>query len=361
MPPSGPAGGVGSRSATPTVARRIVNVPAVPPFLTPCIDPISADEYEGIVDSVRDAIQEDAQPMRIGQGSSGSYFCRNTDGQILGVFKPKDEEPYGELNPKWQKWIHRNVFFCCFGRSCLIPNVGYLSEAGASLLDERLGFGIVPVTKVVALSSPAFYYKKKHRRHPAALPLKVGSFQLFLRGFKDASMFLKLHPLPNEPPAGNFAAAESALPHSRFMSVPEYDGIWDAATYDAFVDQFQRLTILDYLMRNTDRGLDNWMIAFKNGRLQVAAIDHGLAFPFKHPDKWRSYPYGWLYLQISKIPYLPSLSNHVRSLLRDTRWWRVTRTDMHELFAQDEAFDADIFEAQMAVIRGQMYNMLQVL
>ena len=40
------------------------------------------------------------------QGSSGSYFCRSADGAhpIMGVFKPKDEEPYGSLNPKWMKW-----------------------------------------------------------------------------------------------------------------------------------------------------------------------------------------------------------------------------------------------------------------
>ncbi|ORZ37800.1 phosphatidylinositol 3 and 4-kinase-domain-containing protein [Catenaria anguillulae PL171] len=387
----------------------------LPTLLSPCIDPVSATDFAQIVDSIRDAIQEDAQPMRIGQGSSGSYFCRNTDGLILGVFKPKDEEPYGELNPKWTKWIHRNVFFCCFGRSCLIPNVGYMSEAGASLLDQRLGFGIVPLTKVVSLASPAFYYRKRHRRHPQALPMKSGSLQLFLRGFKDASMFLKIHPLPDKPPNGSVvwevlaaatvvsssgsgtppeeqeddrqqgndvsadvlpsvhASTEALVVNAATMShdpaaggetrinIPSlppsplpgspvapgtagqaptsptrsggaatmssmrplldtaagsgtyagYQGIWDAATYDSFLDQFQRLTILDYLMRNTDRGLDNWMIKFVNGRIQVAAIDHGLAFPFKHPDKWRSYPYGWLYMSISKLPYLPHLRTYM--------------------------------------------------
>lgn len=40
----------------------------------------------------------------------------------IGVFKPKNEEPYGSLNPKWMKWIHRIFFPCCFGRSCLVPN-----------------------------------------------------------------------------------------------------------------------------------------------------------------------------------------------------------------------------------------------
>ena len=50
--------------------------------------------------------------------------------------------------------MHKICCPCCFGRSCLVPNQGYLSEAGASIVDERLGLDIVPKTKVSALSSP---------------------------------------------------------------------------------------------------------------------------------------------------------------------------------------------------------------
>lgn len=74
-------------------------------------------EFEVIVDSVRLAIEQGVHPLMITQGSSGSYFARNTDGKVVGVFKPKDEEPYAAGNPKWNKWIHRNLFPCCFGRA----------------------------------------------------------------------------------------------------------------------------------------------------------------------------------------------------------------------------------------------------
>src|SRR4051812_40591400 len=108
-------------------------------------------------------------------------------------------QPYGHLNPKWTKWLHRVCCPCCFGRSCLIPNQvclsvsmqsfyihetrvcilgastvvfkvfawicivtscmrcpahtmmsmqGYMSEAGASIVDTNLKLGIVPKTKV---------------------------------------------------------------------------------------------------------------------------------------------------------------------------------------------------------------------
>lgn len=29
--------------------------------------------------------------------------------KIIGVFKPKSEEPYGHLNPKWTKYFHKVV------------------------------------------------------------------------------------------------------------------------------------------------------------------------------------------------------------------------------------------------------------
>ena len=114
------------------------------------------------------AIDNGIYPQRIYQGSSGSYFVKNSDGKTIGVFKPKDEEPYGRLNPKWTKWMHKMCCPCCFGRSCLIPNQGYMSEAGASLVDERLGLNVVPKTKVVRLASDTFNYLRIDREKARA-------------------------------------------------------------------------------------------------------------------------------------------------------------------------------------------------
>lgn len=121
---------------------------------------------------------------------------------------------------------------------------------------------------------------------------------------------------------------------------------------------------LDYLMRNTDRGADNYMIKCCEGEVDkslvavapapsgtlqmpivnelrnkeggepgqtlgmsyanvseqtitgtpvstqsyirqphvhIAAIDNSLAFPHEHPRGWRSFTYGWLYLPVSLI------------------------------------------------------------
>jgi phosphatidylinositol 4-kinase type 2 len=78
---------------------------------------MSREEFERTVEGVRVAMEHGVHPRMISKGSSGSYFAQNIEGKIVGVFKPKDEEPYAAGNPKWNKWIHRNLFPCCFGRA----------------------------------------------------------------------------------------------------------------------------------------------------------------------------------------------------------------------------------------------------
>lgn len=70
--------------------------------------PLSGVEFQSVVEEVKLAILNGLYPQRIAQGSSGSYFCLNRNGQIVGVFKPKNEEPYGQLNPKC--FLKRTLF-----------------------------------------------------------------------------------------------------------------------------------------------------------------------------------------------------------------------------------------------------------
>ncbi|CAG8575442.1 3644_t:CDS:2, partial [Acaulospora morrowiae] len=451
--------------------------PSVPPLTANHEPPLTPELYLAILDSVKGAIAAGTQPIRISQGSSGSYFCRNKEERIVGVFKPKNEEPYGHLNPKWTKWIHRNLFPCFFGRSCLIPNLGYISEAAASLLDRRLNLNIVPLTEVVWLSSPSFHYDYLDRRaarskkNPKPLPEKIGSFQVFLEGFKDANVFLREHPWPehnnnndNERVTdSNVTTSErsnsrlSPLMCGRSGTIDDEDlnesyplgkrFSWTAELQHQFREQFEKLVILDYLMRNTDRGFSNWMIKYceKDERqcftntppkakvmktpdalstevsstdqqvlqsseniaspsssesksslnidpkemahstsvpensgnsihtepsssipyphIHVAAIDNGLAFPFKHPDQWRSYPYGWSYLSEALIgqPFTANTRNHFLPLLTDPKWWKETVSELGRFFSIDDDFDEGMFTKQMAVLKGQGWNIVETL
>lgn len=387
-------------------------------------------EFNEKIKQVEFSIDNCILPQRIYEGSSGSYFCKSTEFKTIAVFKPKDEEPYGMLNPKWTKWLHKICCPCCFGRSCLVPNQGYLSEAGASIVDEKLDLKIVPKTKVVKLSSESFNYlaidrvKSRTKQNLArkfpnmkfdriGLPPKVGSFQLFVEGYKDADYWLRR--FETDEPLSEEASKE-------------------------FLNLFQRLVILDYIIRNTDRGNDNWLIKFEKKKvtendestnsstvnesitssndlnpnekttesveseattkslantsetnnntnesittkqkevktsnaaaktpektvinIKVAAIDNGLAFPFKHPDEWRAYPYHWAWLHQAKQPFLPEVSELVLPKLSDMNFVKELCSELYELFRKDRGFDKTTFEKQMSVMRGQILNLVQAL
>jgi len=262
-------------------------------------DRLTKLEFDDIVESVRTAIEMDVHPLLITQGSSGSYFARTTQGKVVGVFKPKDEEPYASRNPKWTKWIHRNLFPFFFGRACLIPNLSYISEAAAYVLDTQLRTNLVPYTDVVGLSSKSFHYdfwdRRAYYRKRKPFPEKLGSFQVFLKGFKDANIFLKENPWPDQHNTAHNADrtarkkkrrwAEDCRPNGSQSDGEDEDeqsgngdaqhqrrGFWTPAIQQSFREQLEKLVILDYIMRNTDRGLDNWMIKIDQKTQQASIV-----------------------------------------------------------------------------------------
>ncbi|CAN6638770.1 phosphatidylinositol 4-kinase Lsb6p [Trichomonascus vanleenenianus] len=333
------------------------------------LGPTKPAEFEAIVGDVRLAIDRGIDPVLISTGSSGSYFVRGTDGQVVGVFKPKDEEPYGPLSPKWTKWIHRNLFPCFFGRSCLIPNNGYVCEAAASILDRQLQTYIVPYTGTVKLSSPSFYYpyfeRRRYETKGTPLPAKVGSCQLFLHNYLQANEFLRVYPLPE--------SGELSWPTTQRYTdadVPVFR--WTQQVLEQFREELEKLVILDYVMRNTDRGLDNWMIGIewyteedgeKRPALKIGAIDSGLAFPWKHPDEWRSYPFGWLFLPLSLVgqPFSQKTKDHFIPLLSSPEWWQDTTVVLKRAFQRDTEFKERMWKRQLAVLKGQAFNALETL
>ncbi|KAI9696842.1 MAG: phosphatidyl inositol kinase [Candelina mexicana] len=414
-------------------------------------------EFDDVVESVRVAIELGVHPKMISQGSSGSYFARNTEGKVVGVFKPKDEEPYASRNPKWTKWIHRNLFPCFFGRACLIPNLSYVSEAAACVLDTRLRTNLVPYTDIVHLSSVSFFYdfwdRRNYYRRKKPFPAKIGSFQVFLKGFKDANIFLRDHPWPDQHNQGFRTAAapkkvkrpwnETCRPSGASSDDEEEESegrplateeetqsmrfFWTPTLQQSFREELEKLVILDYIMRNTDRGLDNWMIkvdwqnqevsivsepprlngdasqppaspnpitkgtdglamselnpykrqdpmaatsrsATPSGNerrpaISLGAIDNSLSWPWKHPDAWRSFPFGWLFLPVSLIgqPFSQKTRDHFLPLLTSTKWWSETQFALRRVFSQDSDFEEKMFARQIAVMKGQAWNVVETL
>lgn len=338
-------------------------------------------DFEKLIKEVKEVIENDhVYPERIMTGSSGSYFVfgnielGSSLYEKVGVFKPKSEEPYGPLLPKWTKWLHRTFFPCCFGRSCLIPNLGYISEAAACVLDCQLQSYIVPYTAVVRLRAPTFYYKFWDKSNDVTkLLYKVGSFQMFLHGYVNADLFFKMYPIPTD---------EHLLPKSLDVEVDIDEDVlgnkfqWSRDTMRQFREELEKMVILDYLMRNTDRGMDNWMIKLEwrvihrlkdikimQPVLKIGAIDSGLAFPWKHPNEWRSFPFGWLFLPLSLIgqPFSKKIRQHYLPLLTSKLWWESTVVKLKQVFMKDNDFKERLWNKQLAVLKGQAFNVVETL
>ena len=178
---------------------------------------------------------------------------------------------------------------------------------------------------------------------------QVGSLQTFVEGYKDAEFYLRR--FETEPPTPDLQAE--------------------------FRLRFERLVILDYIIRNTDRGNDNWLIRYQKAEtpsssasssdvesvgaaaaspaetaaaaaaaaapqptssssIDVAAIDNGLAFPFKHPDSWRTYPYHWAWLPYAKIPFSKETRDQVLPKLRQPHFVQDLCDDLYEMFKVKE-------------------------
>ena len=141
---------------------------------------------------------------------------------------------------------------------------------------------------------------------------------MFLNGYINADIWLKIYPIPT----GDTYQLKKSSNLEVSLDSEKYTFTWSQESMYQFQEELEKLVILDYLMRNTDRGLDNWMIkvewrqVLKNSKtkimkptIKIGAIDSGLAFPWKHPDEWRSFPFGWLFLPLTIIgqPFLEKL------------------------------------------------------
>uniref|UniRef100_A0A8D1KAK3 Phosphatidylinositol 4-kinase type 2 n=1 Tax=Sus scrofa TaxID=9823 RepID=A0A8D1KAK3_PIG len=259
-------------------------------------------EFEAVVRQAELAIERCIFPERIYQGSSGSYFVKDPQGVV---------------------YLASETF-------------NYSAIDRVKSRGKRLALEKVP--------------KVGQRFNRIGLPPKVGSFQLFVEGYKDADFWLR-----------------------RFEAEPLPEN-----TNRQLLLQFERLVVLDYIIRNTDRGNDNWLIKYdcpmdssssrdtdwvvvKEPVIKVAAIDNGLAFPLKHPDSWRAYPFYWAWLPQAKVPFSQEIKDLILPKISDPNFVKDLEEDLYELFKKDPGFDRGQFHKQIAVMRGQILNLSQAL
>lgn len=175
------------------------------------------------------------EPKRAQLGASGVYMIPGKSLRIAAVFKPFDEEISGPNNPNERRY--RGTFGRRTGTFSTLVGTGVFREVAASLVDRRVGLGLVPHTCFAKLCHPCFYstYEGQYIKEEKC---KRGSLQEFKAGYK----------------------------HLAELSSRGLEGIP--------LDQLHRLVILDAIIGNADRNQANILT---NGR-KLCAIDHALSF-----------------------------------------------------------------------------------
>jgi hypothetical protein len=174
-------------------------------------------------------------PVMSAEGSGGVYFMKDNSGEsCVAVFKPIDEEPMAENNPRG---FPLSVDGEGLKRGTLVGE-GALREVAAYLLDHPTdgcksdgaeGFSGVPPTALVRS-----FHKGKE--------IKIGSLQMYVQ---------------------NRGSCE------------------DMGSQAFPVKEVHKIAVLDIRLANADRHAGNILVCQDGDHLQLVPIDHGYCFPEK--------------------------------------------------------------------------------
>lgn len=187
-----------------------------------------------------ESLREKIKPELSKVGIGGTYFLKNRDGKIIGVFKPKMQEYKMPFNPKGGKGEYNEAFPLNTQLDGHIQGTSWLNEIAAyEISNHYMG---VPDTTEISLLFPTAPGSIDRRQ-------QVGSFQRFV---------------PGKP------AIE--------VNKESLD-----------VAEVQKIALFDLLLVNGDRNTNNILVQ-EDGTL--VPIDHGLAFLVNYElrSEWRFMP-----------------------------------------------------------------------
>jgi len=220
-----------------------------------------ADAFCEMVTKSNEAVDQHP-PELCEEGEGGTYFLRDSQGKRVGVFKPTDEDPQSDNNPKKKNWSTEDRDTPRVSRQTIPKGEAALREVAAYELDR--GFAGVPITRMMNAKRSAFASIEgpEAASHDGD---KCGSLQLY---------------------------------------IPYEDQSWNIPAYKFSNNDVHRIGIFDIRTMNTDRHGGN-MLAVKraepkNGSFyDLVPIDHGFCFPTSFGEaNWE-----WLYWPQSKKPF----------------------------------------------------------
>lgn len=264
-----------------TDSAEVVVGPRKPPDRDFLLEPIVVNPkielpkaIKDLIKSTFDGLDSGNHPVISTEGTGGTYFMQDSLGQkYVSVFKPIDEEPMAENNP-------RDLPLSTNGEGLkrgTRVGQGAFREVAAYLLDhpkagcrsfsgQERGFAGVP---------PTFMVKCLHRgfNHPKDVSHKIGSLQMFM---------------------DNHGSCEDMGP-------------------GAFpLEEVHKISVFDIRMANADRHAGNILVSKygEDGRTVLIPIDHGYCLP----ENFEDCTFDWLYWPQARKPYSPATIDYIKFL-----------------------------------------------
>ncbi|KAJ6800020.1 phosphatidylinositol 4-kinase gamma 4-like [Iris pallida] len=248
----------------------------VRPLIEPVVANPTAELPPGIQEMVMSAcagLENGNLPVMSAEGSGGAYFMQDESGlEYVAVFKPIDEEPMAENNPRGLplspdgEGLKRGTRV---GEGALREVAAYVLDhpvkGRRSFCSDGIGFSGVPPTAMVRCGGGRGGEKG----------LKVGSLQRFVR---------------------NHGSCEDMGPR-------------------AFpVEEVHKIAVLDLRLANADRHAGNMLVVCKDeGRFVLVPIDHGYCLP----ENFEDCTFEWLYWPQARRPFNSETIDYIRSLDAD--------------------------------------------
>ncbi|XP_072999192.1 phosphatidylinositol 4-kinase gamma 4-like [Typha latifolia] len=232
-----------------------------------------------IVNMVRETLaglEKGNPPVMSAEGTGGAYFMPDESGaNYVSVFKPIDEEPMAENNPRGLplstdgEGLKRGTRV---GEGALREVAAYILDhpIGERSLHDEVGFAGVPPTALVQCLNGGFNYGNGVGN--AGKNFKIGSLQMFVK---------------------NNGSCEDMGPR-------------------AFpVEEVHKISVLDIRLANADRHAGNILVRKdEHGRSVLVPIDHGYCLP----ENFEDCTFEWLYWPQARQPFNAEAIDYIKAL-----------------------------------------------
>jgi len=204
-----------------------------------------------VVQSAKRALALGLKPEFILEGSGGTYFLHDTRKVKIAVFKPADEEPYAENNPRgYLQQAGPHVYL----REGIVPGEACIREVAAFMMDHS-GFSGVPMTTLVEARHPSFN-NNGSRLNVAEGGASIGAHSIAGTGRSSSSLAKKVGSFQE------FIRCECSMD--------------DISPSLISVDQVHKIAILDIRLMNADRNSANLLCRRRSDNsVELIPIDHG--------------------------------------------------------------------------------------